>query len=171
MSIMNQIIRRSVYDDDIEERYCINRNTHICKRKVSLLREYYKKRDQWTDTNDLTVEYKSIISLLGYLQDIVFGGTNQEYFDSITKKLLINDKPIIVIDYEYKLDQDIWDCVTYYKDGFTDSSGGENFTTEQIAQQVKITNLMVKINNNPNFIYMFKKSIDAGCYVDMMGDH
>ena len=171
MSIMNQIIRRSVYDDDIEERYCINRNTHICKRKVSLLREYYKKRDQWTDTTDLTIEYKSIISLLKYLQDTLFGGKNQEYFDSVTKKLLIVNKPIIVIDCEYNLDQDIWDCVTYYKDGFTDSSGGENFTPEQIEQQTSIVNLMVKINNNPNFISIFKKSIDAGCYVDMMGDH
>ena len=170
MSVTNRITRRSVYDNDIEERYCIHRNIHICERKVNLLREYYKKRDQWTDTNDLTIEYEGIICLLKYLQDTVFGGTNQEYFDSITKKLLINDKPIIVIDYEYKLDQDIWDCVTYYNDGFTDSSGGENFTPEHIEQQTKITNLMVKLNNNPNYISIFKKSIDAGRYIDMTGD-
>ena len=168
---MNQTIRRGVYDRDIEERYCINRNIRICDRKINLLREYYKKRDQWIDTTDLTIEYKSIISLLKYIQNIVFGGKNQEYFESVTKKLIINDNPIIVIDYEYKLDQDIWDCVTYYKDGFTDSSGGENFTPEQVEQQTSIVNLMVKINNNPNFIFIFKKSIDAGCYVDMMGDH
>ena len=164
---MSHVVQRSCYDEDIEQRYSINKDTYICKRKIGFLREYYKKRDLWTDADDLTNEYKGIISLLKYLHDTVFGGTNQEYFNSITKKLLTIDKPIIVIDEQYHLKQDIWDCVTGYEDGFTDYSNGQNFTPEQIEQQTIIINMTVKISNNPNFISIFQKSIDACRYIDV----
>ena len=149
---------------DMQYHFRINRNVGLCKNKQTCLVEYYKKRERWIDTSEnLTEEYISGISLLNYIHSYMFGGDDQNTYNCIMKPIIGMNEQIVIIDNDVKIDEDIWDCVEYYQQGFDSPDGDvENFTPEQTELQLKITDIINKIMANPNFQDIYYQSIILG---------
>ena len=140
--------------DFINQHYRISPNITLSDKKQDMLIEYYKKRENWIDTNDPTQEYKNMISFISFLHCQMFGGTCQDTFEYTTKSMLTQSpNSTITIDNDYELFDDILDCVNYYKEGFDDRDN--EVTIEQTELQEKIINYVVKLNANPNFQYIY----------------
>ena len=93
----------------------------------------------------------------------MFGGSNQNVYEYITKPLISMSNRIIIIDGDLDFDEDVWDCVDYYQKGFdSPDENDEDFTPEQIQLQLKITDMIHKITSNPNFINIYAQSIMHG---------
>ena len=137
----------SQYEEDLFEHYVMDSSVNLCDHKLEFLREYYKKRDRWV--NDEEGEYMNAICLLEYIHESVLGATNQAYFDCVTMPLLTVDAPKILIDGEYKLRDDIIECIDYYKNGFHDED--EERTANDSEYQTKIVEIIHKLNHNPNY--------------------
>ncbi len=148
---------------EMQYHFRINRNVNLCKNKQNYLIEYYKKRERWVDANDITEEYNSCVILLNYIHSYMFGGSNQNVYEYITKPLISMSNRIIIIDGDLDFDEDVWDCVDYYQKGFdSPDENDEDFTPEQIQLQLKITDMIHKITSNPNFINIYAQSIMHG---------
>jgi hypothetical protein len=127
-------------NDYFNDHFTVHRDFHLCNKKQSILMEYYKKRNLWTETEDnSTNEYNAYINMLDYILSTMFG--DQELF-RYTVKILLESKKILV-DNVCELRQDVLECITYYKD--------DAYTIEDEQLQTRIIDKITEIINHPNF--------------------